>query len=226
MRHNISGNKLNRKTSHRKATIRDMAKATLIRQRICTTKAKAKEARSMVDKLITLGKNGTLADKRRAFAILCDHPLVSKLFNKIAGRFTTRKGGYTRIIPLGNRRGDNAELVYLELTEKEEIVISKQKKKKTEKEGDKAPDKSELKKPEKSKNLEETEEDRTRKSEAKREEKVELTKEIEDKEMKQKDVQEIGKEKRQEKSKKEERKKEAFETRGINKIKKLFGKKK
>ena len=127
MRHRISGNRLNRKTSHRKATVRDLAKATLVRERIRTTKAKAKEARKLVDRLITLGKKGTLADKRRAFAILCDHRLVSELFNQIAARFKDRVGGYTRIIPIGFRRGDNAEMVYLELTEKKEVVVSKPK---------------------------------------------------------------------------------------------------
>ncbi len=127
MRHRISGNRLNRKTSHRKATVRDLAKATLVQERIRTTKAKAKEARKLVDRLITLGKKGTLADKRRAFAILCDHRLVSELFNQTASRFKNRVGGYTRIIPLGFRRGDNAEMVYLELTEKKKLVVSKPK---------------------------------------------------------------------------------------------------
>lgn len=111
----------------RKATVRDLAKATLIQQRICTTEAKAKEARKLVDKLITLGKKGTLADKRRAFAILCDHGIVSDLFTKTSPRFKDRAGGYTRIIHLGNRRGDNAQLALLELTEKEEIIITKPK---------------------------------------------------------------------------------------------------
>lgn len=127
MRHKIAGNRLNRKTAHRKATVRDIAKATLIQQRICTTKAKAKEARKLVDKLITLGKSGTLANKRRAFAILCDHRLVSNLFTTIAVRFEKRAGGYTRIILSNNRRGDNAQLVYLELTEKSGAIISKAK---------------------------------------------------------------------------------------------------
>lgn len=127
MRHGIAGNKLSRNSSHRKATVRDIAKATLIRQRVCTTHAKAKEARKLVDKLITLGKKGALENKRQAFAILCDHKLVSTLFNKTSPRFKDRQGGYTRIIPLGNRRGDNARLAYLELTEKEEIVVSQPK---------------------------------------------------------------------------------------------------
>ncbi len=127
MRHAIAGNRLNRKSSHRKATVRDIAKSTLVRERICTTKAKAKESRKLVDQLITLGKKGTLADKRRAFAVLCDHKLVSDLFTSIAPRFKDRKGGYTRIIPIGARRGDSAEMVYLELTEKKEVVLSKPK---------------------------------------------------------------------------------------------------
>lgn len=125
MRHGIAGNRLGRNSSLRKATIRDVAKATLIRERICTTRAIAKEARKMVDRLITFGKKGSLAHKRHAFAILCDHSLVSDLFEKIAPRFRSRNGGYTRIIPLSNRRGDNARLAYLELTEKSEVVVSK-----------------------------------------------------------------------------------------------------
>jgi len=127
MRHRIAGNKLNRNQSLRKATVRDIAKATLIQQRVCTTKAKAKEARKLVDKLITLGKKGTLADRRRAFAILCDHQLVSNLFNKTSSRFKNRVGGYTRLIPLGHRKGDNAQLSFLELTEKEVIIVSQPK---------------------------------------------------------------------------------------------------
>ena len=127
MRHGIAGNKLSRNSSLRKATVRDLAKATLLKQRICTTEAKAKEARKLVDQLITLGKHGTLADKRRAFAILCDHRIVSDLFNKTSPRFKDRVGGYTRIIHLGNRRGDNARLALLELTEKAEVIITKPK---------------------------------------------------------------------------------------------------
>lgn len=124
MRHAIAGNKLNRKTAHRKATVRDIAKATLVHQRISTTKAKAKEARKLVDKLITLGKSGTLANKRRAFSVLNDHKLVSRLFRRTSPLFKNRIGGYTRIILMNNRRGDNAQLCFLELTEKEEIIVS------------------------------------------------------------------------------------------------------
>lgn len=129
MRHKIAGNKLGRNSSWRKATVRDIAKATLIQQRIKTTEAKAKEARKLVDKLITLGKKGSLAHKRRAFSILCDHKLVSELFSKIAVRFAQRQGGYTRIIKLAtNRKGDNAKVVFLELTEKDQSVLVDDKK--------------------------------------------------------------------------------------------------
>lgn len=122
MRHRVSGNRLSRSTSLRKAMVRDLAKATLINQRIRTTSARAKEARKLVERLISLGKKDTLAAKRRAFSILCDHGVVSDLFKNIAGRFKNRMGGYTRIIPLAeNRRGDNASMVYLELTEKQII---------------------------------------------------------------------------------------------------------
>lgn len=125
MRHGVAGNKLGRNQKWREATIRDIAKATLLHQRIKTTKAKAAEARKLVDRLITMGKAGTLAAKRRAFAILCDHALVSQLFNTIAPRFAARKGGYTRIIKFAlARRGDCAEMALLELTEKDEALLS------------------------------------------------------------------------------------------------------
>lgn len=104
-----------------------MARAIFVEERIFTTKAKAKEGRKLIEKLITLGKKGTLADKRRAFAILCDHQMVSDLFAKTAPMFKNRMGGYTRIIPFGNRRGDNAEMVYLELTEKSKPLVTRAK---------------------------------------------------------------------------------------------------
>ncbi len=133
MRHGKSGNRLSRNKSLRKATIRDLARATLVQERICTTRAKAKEARKMIEKLITLGKKDTLIARRRAFAILCDHGLVSQLFKDTAPRFKSRAGGYTRIIPYTKRAGDNAELAFLELTEKSRNIISFAKKAKEEK---------------------------------------------------------------------------------------------
>jgi large subunit ribosomal protein L17 len=134
MRHAKSGNRLSRNQSLRKATLRDMAKAVFLQERICTTRAKAKEARKLIEKLITLGKKDTLAARRRAFAILCDHTEVSQLFSKVAPRFKSRKGGYTRIIPYMQRAGDNAALAFLELTEKSRTIITGQKRVKAEKE--------------------------------------------------------------------------------------------
>src|SRR5271163_162544 len=115
MRHAKSGNRLSRNQSLRKATLRDMARSIFLQERICTTMAKAKEARKLIEKLITLGKKDTLAARRRAFAILCDHTIVSDLFTKTAPRFKSRTGGYTRIIPYMQRSGDNAALAFLEL---------------------------------------------------------------------------------------------------------------
>ncbi|MEI8012044.1 MAG: 50S ribosomal protein L17 [Candidatus Omnitrophota bacterium] len=123
MRHGVAGKKFGRNQKLREATVRDLVKAVLINFTIRTTKVKAGEARKLVDRMITLGKNNTLAAKRRAFAILCDHGLVSDLFNKVAPLFVNRHGGYTRIIKLAiNRQGDNAEMVILELTEKPAVI--------------------------------------------------------------------------------------------------------
>ena len=134
MRHRKSGNRLSRNQSLRKATLRDMAKAVFLQERICTTRAKAKEARKLIDKLITLGKKDTLTARRLAFAILCDHKEVSQLFSQVAPRFKSRKGGYTRIIPYIQRGGDNAALAFLELTEKSREIITNQKRVKAVKE--------------------------------------------------------------------------------------------
>ncbi len=134
MRHAKAGNRLSRNQSLRKATLRDLAKAALVQERICTTRAKAKEARKLIEKLITLGKKDTLAARRRAFAILCDHALVSRLFGQTAPRFKSRNGGYTRIIPYVQRGGDNAQLAFLELTEKSRVIITNLKPAKAEKE--------------------------------------------------------------------------------------------
>jgi len=118
---------LNRFTSWRKATLTSLAKALIIHQRIKTTNAKAKAAKPLIEKLISLGKNNSLFAKRRAYRILGDHKLVSLLFNDIAPRFANRIGGYTRILNLGSRRGDNAQLVILALTEIKEKASKKPK---------------------------------------------------------------------------------------------------
>lgn len=130
MRHAKAKNRLNRFTSWRKATLKSLARSILIYQSVKTTKAKAKAAQPLIEKLITLAKKDSLFAKRQAYAILCDHSLVSLLFNDIGKRFSNRVGGYTRILGLGSRRGDNADMVIFELTE----IKKKEKRKPTKKE--------------------------------------------------------------------------------------------
>lgn len=137
MRHAKARYQLNRFTSWRQATLVNLAKNLLIHQSLRTTKPKAKAVRPLIDKLISLAKLNTLSARRQAFRILGDHKLVNLLFNDMGVRFNHRTGGYSRIIGLGSRRGDNAELVILELTEikkKEPIKPKKEKEIKPEKE--------------------------------------------------------------------------------------------
>ena len=134
MRHRKKRSKLGMMTSHRKATLRNIAKALLKYQRIKISLARAKEVRRLVEHLVTLTKEDTVISRRRAFDILTDRDLVGKLFKETAPLFKNRTSGYTRIIPLGFRRGDGAQLCFLELTEKTMIVkVPKKKKGKEEK---------------------------------------------------------------------------------------------
>jgi len=127
MRHSKAKLQLSRFTSWRKATLISLSRAVIIHQKIKTTSAKAKAAKPLVEKLISLGKKNSLSAKRQAFKILGDHRLVSLLFKDIAVRFGNRAGGYTRIINFGSRRGDNAQLVILSLTEIKENKLKKPK---------------------------------------------------------------------------------------------------
>jgi len=145
MRHRKAKFLLNRFTSWRKATLASLVKNLLIHQSIRTTKARAQAVKPFADKLIALARDNSLAAKRQAYKILGDHKLVSLLFNDIALRFTDRTGGYTRILKLGQRRGDNAHLAILELTE---IKKKERKKPKKEKEQEKEIKAHEAKKPE------------------------------------------------------------------------------
>lgn len=117
MRHNKSGRRLGRTTSHRIAMFRNMITSFLNHERITTTDAKAKELRSIADKMITLGKRGDLHAMRQAAAFIREKSVVTKLFTTIAPRYTDRPGGYTRIVKLGLRPGDNAQLSMIELVE-------------------------------------------------------------------------------------------------------------
>jgi large subunit ribosomal protein L17 len=128
MRHKDKRLQLNRFTSWYRATIISLAKSVLINQSIRTTKTKAMAARPMIEKLIGLAKKNTLAAKRRAYAILGDHKMVSVLFSEIGPRFAKRSGGYVRVIGLGNRRGDGAPMSVLEFTEIKKKEVKKPKK--------------------------------------------------------------------------------------------------
>ncbi|MFN5048960.1 50S ribosomal protein L17 [Roseateles sp.] len=120
MRHRNGPRKLNRTSSHRAAMLRNMAVSLLQHEAIKTTVPKAKELRKVVEPLITLAKVPTLANRRLAFDRLRDRDIVTKLFNELGPRFQTRPGGYTRILKMGFRVGDNAPMAYVELVDRAE----------------------------------------------------------------------------------------------------------
>lgn len=117
MRHLKKGRKLGTDASHTKAILKSLAIALFTNERIKTTEARAKEVRSLVDKVITWGKKGDVHSRRLALAALGDKELVQKIFTDIAPRFEGRDGGYTRILKLGPRKGDAAPMVILELVD-------------------------------------------------------------------------------------------------------------
>ena len=118
MRHGHGPRKLNRTTSHRLAMLRNMCNSLIQHEAIKTTLPKAKELRSMVEPLITLGKQSTLANRRLAFNRLRDRDSVSKIFGELGPRYQTRPGGYTRILKMGFRVGDNAPMAFVELVDR------------------------------------------------------------------------------------------------------------
>jgi large subunit ribosomal protein L17 len=119
MRHGMSGRKLNRRSQHRKAMFSNMAAALIKHEQIKTTLPKAKELRSVVDKLITLGKKGSLHDRRRAYAFLRDDATTAKLFETLGPRYMERNGGYTRVLKAGFRYGDAAPMAVIELVDRD-----------------------------------------------------------------------------------------------------------
>lgn len=125
MRHREKGRQLGRNTKHRRALFRNLVTSLLEYERIETTEAKAKEVRGFTERMITLGKEGHLAARRRALGFLRSKAVVAKLFSDVAGRFRDRKGGYTRIIKTRRRIGDAAEMVAIELVVKAEAGASK-----------------------------------------------------------------------------------------------------
>lgn len=122
MRHNVDGRKFGRNTSHRVAMLKNIANAVIEKEQIVTTVQKAKEVRRVVDRLITLGKKGTLHSRRLAFDRTRNDIVVSKLFGTLAERYKARKGGYTRVLKMSDRRwGDAAEMAILELVDHPEL---------------------------------------------------------------------------------------------------------
>jgi large subunit ribosomal protein L17 len=125
MKHNINHRKLNRTSSHRKALLMNLSNALIKHEQITTTLPKAKELRPYVEKIITLGKKGDLESRRKTIAILHDAKTVKKIFDIFAERYKERKGGYTRIVKIGNRFGDNAPTAIIELVDRDEEAKGK-----------------------------------------------------------------------------------------------------
>ena len=122
MKHNIKNKKLNKTSSHRKAMFMNMSNALIKHEQITTTLAKAKELRRFVEKIVTLGKKGDLMSRRKAVSILQDQKMSKKVFDVLAERYKARAGGYTRIIKLGNRYGDNAPTAVIEFVDRDEAA--------------------------------------------------------------------------------------------------------
>jgi large subunit ribosomal protein L17 len=120
MNHRKTGRKLSRSGSHRKALLRNMVTSLLEHEQIRTTDAKAKELRGVADRMITLGKRGTLHARRQALQTIRSKDVASKLFDELADRYRERPGGYTRVIKLGQRPGDAAPMSIIELVDRAE----------------------------------------------------------------------------------------------------------
>ena len=124
MRHGLTGRQLSRNTPHRWAMLRNMAASLLRHETIKTTVPKAKELRRYVEPLITLGKTDSEANRRRAFSRLRDAEVVTKLFDELGPRFKTRPGGYTRILHMANRAGDNADMALMALVDRAASAVA------------------------------------------------------------------------------------------------------
>lgn len=122
MRHKVSGRRLGRTTSHRVAMLRNMVTSLFEHERIVTTTQKAKELRPVAEKMITLAKRGDLHARRQALSYIRDKNVVEKLFTEIKEKFEDRKGGYTRILRTGVRKGDCASMAIIELVGYEEVI--------------------------------------------------------------------------------------------------------
>ena len=125
MRHRNGGFKLGRNTSHRRALLRNLVTSVILNDRIHTTVTKAKASKPIVEKMITLGKNGSVHARRQALAYMMTPESVDRLFKIVAPRYETRPGGYSRIIRTGQRQGDAAEMAYIELLGSEDALSEK-----------------------------------------------------------------------------------------------------
>ena len=115
MRHRVAGRKLGRRTEHREATLQNIVVQLLTHERVTTTEAKAKEARTLAERIITKGRSGSVHDRRQAMALLTDKQALRKLFDELGPRYADRAGGYMRLMKLMPRRGDAAAMALLEL---------------------------------------------------------------------------------------------------------------
>ena len=125
MKHNIKNKKLNKNSSHRKSMFMNMSNALIKHEQITTTLPKAKELKRFIEKIISLGKKGDLSSRRKAISILQDKKMTQKTFDVLADRYKDRNGGYSRIIKLGNRFGDNAPTAVIELVNRDEEAKGK-----------------------------------------------------------------------------------------------------
>lgn len=125
MKHGITHRKLNRTTSHRKALLMNLSNALIKHEQITTTLPKAKELRPYVEKIISLGKKGDIESRRKAISILHDEKNIKKIFETFADRYKERSGGYTRIVKINNRFGDNAPTAIIELIDRDEEAKGK-----------------------------------------------------------------------------------------------------
>lgn len=156
MRHLKAGNrKFGRSVAHRRAMFRNMVTALVRRERVRTTLAKAKELRGKVEKVITLGKKGTLHARRIALKHVAERETLLKVFGPLSERYADRPGGYSRIIKIGNRPGDDAPMAYIELVDREEELEQAEEKKSKKAAGKKTEKKAEKKTEGKSKKPEE-----------------------------------------------------------------------
>ena len=119
MRHRISGRKLNKKTSHRLAMLKNLAKSLIVHEQIETTLPKAKDLRPFIEKILHSGKSNNLHSRRKVFSYLRDNSLVNKVFDVLAKRYSKRNGGYVRVLKSGNRYGDSAPKAVIELVDRD-----------------------------------------------------------------------------------------------------------